>query len=53
MLYFQKAGSSRISDMTLTMIKTMTKTKTKTKVLKRLKIYAIFFEKQREQGYQI
>ena len=31
MLYFLKAGSSRISDMTLTMTKTMTKTKTKTK----------------------
>ena len=40
MLYFQKAGSSRISDMTLT--KTMTKTKTKTKVLKRLNICYIF-----------
>ena len=40
MLYFQKAGSSRISDMTLT--KTMTKIKTKTKVLKRLNICYIF-----------
>ena len=31
MLYFRKAGSSRISDMTLTGSKTKTKTKTKSK----------------------
>ena len=60
MQYFQKAGSSRISDMTLKMTKTITKTKTKakrktktkTKVLKRLnKCYT--FENQRVQGYKI
>ena len=61
MLYFRKAGSSRISDMTLTgtrretktktntKSKTKTKTKTKTKVLKRPNICYIY-EKQGVQG---
>ena len=51
MLYFWKAGSSRISDTAPTMTKTMTEkktmtmtmTKTKTKVLK-ISTYAIFLK---------
>ena len=45
-IYFQKAGSSRISDMMLTM------TKTKTNVLKRLNVCYVF-EKQGVYVYQI